>query len=69
MRTKTLFQVSRLFNVSGYTIYQWCIDCKLVEHEGNFLLSEPNNFVSIDNNGQVIFTQIGVDLLEACFIK
>ena len=34
MRTKTLFQVSRLFNVSGYTIYQWCLDCKLVEHKG-----------------------------------
>lgn len=69
MRTKTLFQVSRLFNVSGYTIYEWCIDCRLVEHEGNFLLSEPNNFVSIGDNGQIIFTQLGVDLLETCLIK
>lgn len=69
METKSLYKVARLFNVSGYTIYEWCIDSKLCEHEGNFLMCEPNNFISINSNGTIMFTQLGIDLLEACMIK
>lgn len=64
-----IYKVAKQFNVSGYTIYEWCLDNKMCYTVNGEIISTNPDYLTVEENNKIYLSQLAISLLEACEIK